>query len=466
MSKAKPFVFERATNILLFSRNTLPIKSTSTHLYIPWTTDFDKDLLFKVKSNLLENGTSFIPFADLNMNPADISNEVLVTIKEQLSSNIETHLVMSNGESIHILKVSGVGSVEPSKLKTESREFVDSFRALKKTYVWIEVEDLYVYRANHSEDLSIEDELTLLIEQEQRGYFFSPIQKINIENNVDLEATNWVKVQRNLTYDYFVRSRELEQNIFQGSWGELSAPTRHCLISFEQLRHKALLHKNSEKFMLLKESFELYLSGILNELNEVYISSFSSTFDRYSCLQDAWREVKDSLVNAKLRKILEETYSRADKQLTSLEDFLFYIDKIKSCFFSLKNKFSKKIGKEEYLIVENFLTKQEAMIDSLVARELDQKIKCLVKVKNWLNQYSNISSIDSLEINQVSLKLTHILSILGSTNYEDNIFFKVLEEKTTKGFIRRTFEDEVHSLVSSLDGKVVGSPDLKKESAS
>jgi len=195
---------------------------------------------------------------------------------------------------------------------------------------------------------------------------------------------------------------------------------------------------------------------LLNELNEVYISPLAHTFEKYDCLQKAWTEVKDGLINSNLKEILEETYKRDDKQLTSLEDFLFYVETIKSCFFSLKNRFSRKIGKEEYLIVETFLTKQEGMIESLLARELDQKIKSLVKVKVWLSQYSEIEEMDNLEINQASLKLTHILSILASTNYEDNIFFKVLEEKTAKGFIKRSFNDEVNSLMNMQGSFSIG----------
>jgi hypothetical protein len=442
MLKTTAFAFERKSNILSFSRNSLPIKNNPTHLYIPWTGEFDGELLFKVKGTLATHGRSFIPFVDLNMNAVNFEETTLKKIESQLKENIETHLIMSNGESIHILKVSGVNS----QINKKSKGIVDSFKNLKGDYFWIEVEDLYVYKANHSGEMSISDELQLLIEVDQKGHYFTPLQKINVESNIDEEATNWIKSQRNLTYDYFVRSCELEQNIFQDSWKELNASSRHCLISFEQLRHKALLHKDKEKFSFLKESFELYLSGILNELNAVYISPLAHTFGKYDCLQEAWGDVKDGLINSELRVILEETYKRDDKQLTSLEDFIFYVDTIKSCFFSLKNKFSRKIGKEEFLIVETFLTKQEGMIESLISREVDQKISSLIKVKNWLNQYSDIDSIDDLEINQVSLKLTHLLSILGSTNYEDNIFFKVLEEKTAKGFVKRSFEDEVNLL--------------------
>jgi hypothetical protein len=442
MLKTTAFAFERKSNILSFSRNTLPIKNITTHLYIPWTKEFDAQLLFKVKSCLASHGSSFIPMIDLNGESANLTKEVIETINAQLVANVETHLIMSNSESIHILKVSGIHGTAYSQ-----DQIAEPFKSLKCDSMWIEVEDFYVYKANHSGEVSISDELQLLIEKDQKGHYFTPLQKINVENKIIGEATNWIKSQRNLTYDYFIKNCELEQNIYQGSWRELNASSRHCLISFEQLRHKALLHKNKEKFLLLKESFELYLSGLLNELNEVYISPLIYTFEKYTCLQEAWDHVKDGLIDGELRKVLEFTYKRDDKQLTSLEDFVLYVETIKSCFFSLKNKFSKKIGKEEYLVVETFLTKQQGMIESLISREVDHKINSLIQVKRWLSDYSRLDSIDDLEINQVSLKLTHILSMIASTNYEDNIFFKILEEKTAKGFVKRSFEDEVNSLV-------------------
>ncbi len=436
---SKPFVFERASNILSFSRNTLPITDNFFHIFIPWSKSTDHELMFKVKRELLSSGSFNFPFTCAAESPC-LDN--IEQIEKQLEAKVESHLVMSDGASIHIFKISNIknhldsNSIEEKKLAGDD-----------KVAKWIEVSDVYVYRASHDSGVSISCDLESLIKDEQRNYFFSPIQQIDILSGVAEEPLNWLSFERKLDYDYFIRNCELEKNTFQGTWGDLNPRTRHCIISFEQKRHEALVGKDIEKLMMLKSSFESYLSAMLNEINEVYINPLMHTFQTYDCLKVAWDEVKDGLINPDLRQILEKTHKRKDKQLTSLEDFLFYVETIKSCFFSLKNRFSRKIGKEEYLVVEAFITKQESMIESLFSRGLDVKIRSLIEVKNWLSDVlAKRESLSQCEMKTASLKLTHLLSVLSSTNYEDNIFFRIIEEKTGKSFVKRSFEDEVRSL--------------------
>jgi len=117
MAYTSPFAFERQSNILSFSRNTLPIKNKPIHLFIPWTSEFDQDLMFNIKKSISDNGQSIIPFSDLNMNPALLEKHILADIEIQIKNGIETHLVMSNGETIHILKVSGISHLVNKKNK-------------------------------------------------------------------------------------------------------------------------------------------------------------------------------------------------------------------------------------------------------------------------------------------------------------------------------------------------------------
>jgi hypothetical protein len=436
----KPFVFERASNILSFSRNTLPITDNSFHIFMPWTKAADDELMFKVRAELKSQGSFTFPFITDEESPC-LSN--ILKIENQITGRVESHLVMSDGESIHIFKISKIKNSFES-----SSDMQIQFEQADKASKWIEVSDVYVYRASHDSGVSIADDLENLVSDEQKNFFFSPIQQIDILSEAKEESLNWLSSERQLTYDYFIRNCELEENIFQGTWSDLNPRTRHCLVSFEQKRHEALVAKDVEKLMHLKSSFESYLSAMLNEINEVYINPLMHTFLNYECLKVAWDEVKDGLINPDLKKILEKMHSRDDKQLTSLEDFLFYVETIKSCLFSLKNRFSRKIGKEEYLVVEAFLTKQEGMIESLFSRELDVKIRSLTEVKSWLSVILNErETLSHKEIKTASLKLTHLLSVLSSTNYEDNIFFRIIEEKTGKNFVKRSFEDEVRTLV-------------------
>jgi hypothetical protein len=325
----KPFVFERASNILSFSRNTLPITDNSFHIFMPWTKAADDELMFKVRAELKSQGSFTFPFITDEESPC-LSN--ILKIENQITGRVESHLVMSDGESIHIFKISKIKNSFES-----SSDMQIQFEQADKASKWIEVSDVYVYRASHDSGVSIADDLENLVSDEQKNFFFSPIQQIDILSEAKEESLNWLSSERQLTYDYFIRNCELEENIFQGTWSDLNPRTRHCLVSFEQKRHEALVAKDVEKLMHLKSSFESYLSAMLNEINEVYINPLMHTFLNYECLKVAWDEVKDGLINPDLKKILEKMHSRDDKQLTSLEDFLFYVETIKSCLFSLKN---------------------------------------------------------------------------------------------------------------------------------
>jgi len=447
---SKPFAFERLSNILSFSRNTLPVRNDSIHLYIPWSTDYEMELMFKIKKHLIDSGNCFIPFCDLNLNVELLSSEHMERVNSQLEDCVETHLIMSGADSIHIFKVKSLATGELSHKMYEKT--IDCFRDASLNKGWVEVSDLFVYKASHNRMSSTDSSLRDLIYSNQTENYFTPLQKINIENTLNEESNNWIETQRDLTYDYFLRGCELEANIFQDSWNDLSHSSRHFLISFKQLRHKALLCKDKQKIILLRESFESYLSALLNELNEVYIAPLTYALSRYTCLQDSWSEVKSGLINPDLKVILEKIYAREDKQLTSLEDFVFFFKNVKSFLFSLNSRFAKKIGKEEHLIVDTFLSKQENMIDSLLSRGFHKKVEFLVIVKDWLfDLFEDIESIPQDELKLSSLKLAHILSMISSTNYDDNIFFKILEEKTAKGFVKRSFEDEVKCLISKRE---------------
>lgn len=445
----KPFVFERTSNIYTFSKNPLHQKNNNFHLYIPWSVSIENELMFKIKNQISSKGKCLIPFMGKQFENENISNEEFENILMQISLGVETHLVMSNLDSIHIFKVNNL--IKTKENQMDNGDTIELFKTNNSNFeFWIEVNDLFVFKANHGENESIiKDELENLVFNQITQTFFTPIQNFKIQNKVDEKASalKWVEVNRNLTYDYFIRSCELEENIFQEAWLDLSRRSQHCLILSEQVRHKGVLYKNDEKLIVLKESFEAYVSGVLNELNEIYISPLVNAFMEYSSLQEAWQDIQTGLVNPDLKKLLQKMYSTKQKQLESIEEFLIYVNTIKTCLFSFKNRFTKKIGKEEYLLIENFLTRQEALIESFNSRGLDTKLKNILEVKNWLGSVvNNLDSLSSRDQKNAALKLTHILSIISGSSYEDNIFFKLIEEKTSKGIQKRSFEDEVKSL--------------------
>ena len=448
----RPYVFTRSSNIYTFSRNPLPQKNNYSHIYMPWTEEIVHDLLFKVKSEISESGSCVIPFMDCELNRIGLTNEELIQFEKQLSFGVETHLVMSNMDSIHILKVRSVLTSKELKKNKEIAK-LSIFEDKDQFQFWIEVDDLFVYRANHSGTAElVESDLEALVNDEQNQNFFVPIQQLNIydshkSDDLRAQALKWTELNRNLTYDYFIRSCELEENIYQDTWKDLSRRTQHCLIMTEQLRHKGILYKDQEKLNFFKDSFESYLSALINELNEVYIGPLNKVYHGYESLQDVWKGLQEGLVHPELRTIMTHLFEHSDNQIATLETFLIYMNNAKTCLFSMKHKYEKKIGKEEYLLMENFLTRQENLIELFLCKKLDKKLESIIEVKNWL-QYimDSKESLSLIEIKDCTLKLSHLLTIMTSASYKDNLFFQLTEQKTLRGVVRKSFEEEVRDL--------------------
>jgi hypothetical protein len=164
--------------------------------------------------------------------------------------------------------------------------------------------------------------------------------------------------------------------------------------------------------------------------------------------------MQDGIINPDLKKILAGLFAGKESQIGTLEAFLVYIQNMKTCLFSMKQKYAKRIGKEEYLMMENFLGRQENLIESFHCKKLDKKIQNILIIKNWLQSIIVDASKHSLvELKDYTLKLSHLLTIMSSTSYEDNVLFKLVEEKTKVGFSRKSFEDEVKDLFKVKDFK-------------
>jgi hypothetical protein len=442
----RPKVFTRISKISSFYHNPLIEEKELKHIFMPWSGEGGNELMFKMKKMITDKGNCVVPFIGLSVEDQKLSNETFESIVSQIKHGNETHLVMSNKDSIHIYKISRL--IKKSLSKNNKENYLDSFGDYNDYSFFIEVEDLFVHSANHSGgEKAIINCLNRLTLEPQRQSLFIPIQKLNVTEVKSDSALKWIEMNRTLTYDYFIRACELEENTYQEVWGELGKRSQHYLIIAEQLRHKGVLFKDEEKLTLLKESLESYLSALLNEVNEVYIRPLVEAFLDYESLQEAWRDIEGGLIQVELRDILSEIYYSKEKQVSSLKKFIVYMNTIKSCLFSFKYRFSKKIGKEEYLLIENFLSSQENMIESFLCKKLDKKINSLLEVKNWLKHVLlNLNKLDTTEINNSALKLSHILTIVSSTSYEDNIFYKLTEAKTSRGIIKRSFEDEVKAL--------------------
>lgn len=418
---------------------------------MPWEEKSVHNLMFKFKKLIVEGGHCHIPFVEKNLSQAKMSEEEFEKIKIQIENKSETHLVMSNMDSIHIFRLEEIIK-KPRSVRT-----IDEFKG-DKYDVWFKVGDLFVYHANHTDDeKQIVDQLDDLLNSDQTQYLFVNSQTLEIagDNSEKYnQFSRWLELNRNLTYDYFIRNCELEENIYQESWEALNKRTQHFLIMAEQARHKGVTHRDYEKTKHLKESLENYLSAVINELNEVYIRPLINSFNEYECMRVAWEETQDGLMSPKIKSIINELLESDSDQLKSIELFLEYLQSSKSFLFSLKKRFTKMIGKEEYLLIENFLGRQEGLVDSFTCRGIYQKLESILLIKNWLKEVLDQGAkISPKELKSINLKLTHLLTIMSSISYEDNIFFKLVEEKTAKGVIKRNFEDEVKALIKGEDTK-------------
>ena len=444
-------IFERVSNIYTFSKDPLLQKNKRKHVFIPWDLSAQKDLMFKIKSVIFDQGRCDIPFMNKDFSAAKLSSEQVKSLEDQVEKGHETHLVMSNLDSIHILRVDRILK-RPRALTT-----IDDLNSCASD-IWFSVGDLFVYKANHNNDRSeIINSLDELLGSQQTQNLFLCGQSLELKDQseeITKRFTSWLEINRNLTYDYFIRSCELQENVYQEAWPLLNRKTQHFLIMAEEARHNGVMQRDLEKTGFLKESFESYLSAVLNEMNEVYIRPLINAFNDYPCLLEAYEETSEGLINPKVKKIIGELVESGSYQIKSLELFLEYLSTAKSLLYSLKSRFTKKIGKEEYLLIESFLGRQESLVDSFTCRGLRSKLESILAIKNWLKSaMGEAKQTQPYELKNRNLKLTHLLTIMCSISYEDNVFFKLVEEKTSRGVIKRSFEDEVKALLKLEDSR-------------
>lgn len=427
-------VFRRTSNIYTFSKDPLLQKNIHVHLYMPWKEESITDFMFKLKAHLKDYGHAWIPYMQTELSPQSICHDDLADLKTQLENMTETHLVMSNLDSIHILSVAQV------ERKPENLDFWSQLNGVPRAqdyHFWIQVEDFYVHTANHQNDEeSVKEKLAgLLGSQQTQDLFVGQSGHSQTQERLQ-KRSKWLELNRSLTYDYFTRSCELERHVYHHSWAMLSRRTQHFLVLTEQFKHQAGSSRGHEKFLALSEGIESLLSAIVNELNEIYIRPVHKAFELYPNLNEIWEKVKS-----------DRRYCRLES-VQNIEDFLEYAKIAKSLLFTLKNHFTKRIDKEEFLLIENFLSRQEGLIESFHTKDLEQRFATVIKMKVWIKSCLNsVGELNSAALDNLNLKLSHILSLMSGASYEDNLFFRLIEEKTSKSQTRKRLEEEVDELV-------------------
>lgn len=438
----KAVIFERESNLYTFSKDSLLKKNLHLHVFLPWKEKSDEELMFKIKKIIRKEGVAHIPFMEIDLSNADISNDLIQRLQEQLEVNQETHLIMSNMNSIHVLRI--VDIISPNKVKSEV--LLECFKDNREDYkLYFEVDDVFVFEVNHVGcSAEIENKLNSFVTEVQTKNIFK--HSTNIEDIKIIDR--WIDEDRNLTYDYFIQSSELEKIIYQKSWTYLSPMTQHKLVVCELHRQKGVFYRGDKKWENLIDAFSSYHGALVNELNEIYILPLVKAIGESKSLHDVWKDEHNSAMNPELTQMINELLYDDKKIIDSLDKLLLYFKHAKSFLFTIKNKFSKKIGKEEYLLIENFLIVQENLSESFTCHGLHEKISQIADIEKWVYGNRHLGLSEKPEsLKGFNLKFSHLLKVMVSASYEDNIFFKLTEEKTAKSLVHHSFDEVVQSLI-------------------
>lgn len=440
----KTQVFYRDSNLYSFTKNPLFRKNQYAHIYMPWCEEIENELMFHLKDLITSNGHCYIPLMDIEQKSFLINPEEVEIINVQAKSGIgETHLVMSNSKSIHVFRLIEI-SHEAEVMRNE-KTTLSSFHSKKFKY-WLKVDDIFVLDVNHiGNQVEVLQNLTDFINEDQIQNVFSSVCEIP-KKKITPDG-KWIKKERSLTYEYFIRSCELKDNIYQDAWDYYARMAQHELINCELLRQKCVFQRGEEKWASLQASFYAYQDALIHELNDIYILPLVNAILNFESLNGAWKVAQEGLINKRLMYLLKDILDGESSQIDNLEDFLFFTKNAKSFYYSLKNQFSKKFHKEEFLLVENFLEKQEALIDSFHCRRIADKITLINHLNDWVeNCHSYAGKINLVELKNSNLKLSHLLSIMVSANSHENIFFQLVEEKTERATSLKSFDEEVRGL--------------------
>lgn len=425
-------IFQRYTKVLNKSE-------LLTHLYLPWTEEIDLELMFKVKKQLRSTGVCYIPLLELSGDSANINDDQFANLKNQLKLNyFETHLVMNNQKVVHILKVDDILATNNLDEKI-SNEFQIPNASVAN--FWVKVSDLYVLDVDY---LGVKDDinnkLVRFMQEEQQRVLFQ----------------KWIKTDRQLTYDYFMRSCELEESIYPMCWQGISSKSKHLLIHGETLRKEAVSLRDSQKWKALQEAFESYKNAVMWELNETYVFPLIDSLLRYeNCLKE-WRSFASSQIEKdSTLKLIEELLSKKTDSIDNFNCFLTFVKDLKSHLFSFKREFTNKLFSEEFLILEKCLEKHEQRIEAFKYQGLCEKVDMLSQLELWVGQVKkDLIRLEPMALKNCTLKLGHILSLINTSSQDNNIFFSLLEIKLERSCSCLDLNDEVKALFEAPKLKV------------
>jgi len=438
----KTLLFEKTSNILNFS-NSFKLKNQKlVNIYIPWNEKIENELMYKIRFHIKKFGSCAIPYMNLGQNNLNLESETIERIQNQCSlGHYETLLLMSNLNSIHIFRVRAVSD------KESNRDILSLYKDFNYS-TWFIVDDVFIFDVNHVDnEKDVHQKLEEFIFDERTQNVFE--RKTNAAKGVE-NSSKWISQNRNVTFDYFIKSSELADNIYQDLWKHFSRKTQHNLVMCELAKSKCVFLRAEERLESLENSFKYFKNALLSELNEIYIKPLIYTIEEYQILAEAWDKMKSGLVNKEAVSMIDKILYEDKDYIESLNDFLYFSKNIKSCFFTLKNQFSKKIFKEEHLYLENFINRIDSLFDSFNCKKIDTLVQSIIDIENEISKIMEKKhELSEENFKNINSKLSHLLSLMTSASYSENTLFKLCEEKVTKQNLKKTFVEEVREFLDS-----------------
>lgn len=430
-----PFVFKKESQDFSFSQYNQNNIITEYHIYSPWQLETNPELLFQVKKEISENGHCEIELNKLCPYKLEISEETLEKIQYQIEKNIETQLVLSNLESAHLYRIKNIN--------------------FDRKNPKVIVDDVFILSAHEERGASeVEKTLESFIEGCEKENIFGGhaprLYKVQQgEARSEYKEFKWSLKRRNLTYDYFIESKELQENVYQDLWKSLTKASQHELIVSGLLYHESLFLAHPDKWQKLEDSFKTFQNAVYVELNDLYIDKLCRAINMSESLMGAWRKYKEQNPTQEFTTILDELVEGERELIKTFNEFSIYIGGIKNFLFYLKQHFSKNLVNEESLYIENFIGAINHIVEPYRLCEIMQLLEIYNKVNCWINEVRGTGddfSVDATTQRECNLKLSGVLNAISSNDIDQNLILKLGREKSSSHTPKPTLEGQVKSL--------------------
>lgn len=428
-----PFIFRKESQDFSFSQYNENNRLREYHIYSPWQMETNPELLYQIKKEISENGSSEIQINNLCPYNLKISDEQMEGIQNQLNQNIETQLVLSNLESVHLYRIKNIN--------------------FEKENLQVIVDDVFILSA-HEERSSQEIEHTLqsFVDGDVKECVFgtNSVRRINTgESSDQTQEFKWSLKRRNLTYDYFIESKELQENVYPEYWNHLTKSSQHELIISGLSYHESLFLPHGEKWQKLEESFASFKKAVYVELNDLYVEKLCRAINMSESLIVAWDKYKELNPAQDFKNVLEDLVEGRAEIIDNYDDFCTYIAGIKNFLFSLRQHFSKSLVNEESLYIENFISAVNHLVEPYRLCEIRELIETYNKIDCWIEEVGSLDkkkSLDPVTQRECNLKLSGLISSISSSDFDQNVVLKLTREKSSSHTPKPTLEGQVKSL--------------------